>query len=314
VLLDHQTDGTVASDKHPDAAMPVQPSRLRIWSREPLFQFLLIGLVLFVGYGVLHPTPEATSESSRIVLTPDDLLQMSVTSLAQGRPAPTPEQMHNLIELKVREEVLFREAVALGLDKDDTIVKRRLAQKMEFLAEGASVDNDPSTDTLRAWFKENQQRFALLPRVSFHHLYFSPDQHGEHARDVAVKALEQIAGKPGESKDVAALGDPFMYQDYYGDRSFDEMAKLFGLNFARSLVSLKPGLWQGPVESGYGWHLIFVDSAAAGRIPAFEEIEPDIKLTWIADQRTQAKAKAYETMRARYHVVLPEKLPNGLPR
>ena len=206
--------------------------------------------------------------------------------------------------------MLFREAIALGLDKDDTIVKRRLAQKMEFLAEGAAIENDPSTDTLRAWFKDNQQRFALLPRVSFHHLYFSPDQHGEHARNAAAKALEQIAGKPGDSKDVAALGDPFMYQDYYGDRSFDEMAKLFGLNFARSLVSLKPGSWQGPVESGYGWHLIFVDSAAPGRVPAFEEIEPDIKSTWIAEQRAQAKAKAYETMRARYQVVLPEKLPN----
>jgi peptidyl-prolyl cis-trans isomerase C len=310
VLLDRQKDEGAASGKNPDAAVPVQPSLLRRWSHEPLFHFLLIGLVLFIGYGVLHPKSEATSESNRIVLTPDDLVQISVTWLAQGRAPPTPEQMQNLIELKVREEVLFREAMALGLDKDDTIVKRRLAQKMEFLAEGAAIENDPSVETLKAWFKDNQQRFALLPRVSFHHLYFSPDQHGERARDTAVKALEQIAGKPGDSKDIAALGDPFMYQDYYGDRSFDEMAKLFGLNFVRSLVSLKPGSWQGPVESGYGWHLIFVDSAAPGRVPAFEEIEPDIKSTWIAEQRTQAKAKAYEAMRARYQVLLPEKLPN----
>ncbi|MGY4573348.1 peptidyl-prolyl cis-trans isomerase [Bradyrhizobium sp. USDA 3256] len=300
-------DAGAVSGKSPDAAVPAQPSLLRRWSREPLVQFLLIGLALFAGYSVLHPKTEATSESNRIVLTPDDLVQMSVAWLAQGRPPPTPEQMRNLIELKVREEVLFREATALGLDKDDTIVKRRLAQKMEFLAEGVSIDNDPSTDTLRAWFKENQQRFALLPRVSFRHLYFSFDQHGERTREAAAKALEQIAKRSGDSKDVAALGDPFMYQDYYGDRSFDDMAKLFGLNFARALVSIKPGSWQGPVESGYGWHLIFVDSSAQGRIPAFEEIESDIKASWIADQRAQAKAKAYETMRARYQVVLPEK-------
>jgi peptidyl-prolyl cis-trans isomerase C len=289
--------------------MPVQPSLLRRWLREPLLQFLLIGLVLFGGYSLLRPRSEAASESNVIVLTPDDLVQMSVTSLAQGRPAPTPEQMHSLIELKVREEVLFREALALGLDKDDAIVKRRLAQKMEFLAEGAAVDQDPSNETLKAWFKDNQQRFALLPRISFHHLYFSPDQHGEQARDVAVKALEQVAGRPGDAKGAAALGDPFMYQDYYGDRSFDEMAKLFGLSFARALVNLKPGSWQGPVESGYGWHLVFVDAVTPGRVPAFEEIEPDIKSTWIEDQRTQAKAKAYEGMHARYQVVLPEKLP-----
>lgn len=235
---------------------------------------------------------------------------MSVAWLAQGRPPPTLEQMQNLIELKVREEVLSREATALGLDKDDTIVKRRLAQKMEFLTEGASVDNDPSTDTLRAWFKDNQQRFSLLPRVSFHHLYFSSDRHGERAREAAAKVLEQIAGQSGDSKDVAALGDPFMYQDYYGDRSFDDIAKLFGLNFARALVSIRPGSWQGPVESGYGWHLIFADSSAPSRVPAFEEIESDIKANWIAEQRAQAKAKSYETMRARYQVVLPEKPPN----
>jgi peptidyl-prolyl cis-trans isomerase C len=305
-LLDYQTDAVAASEKHPDAAVPVQPSRLRRWLREPLLHFLLIALVLFAGYSALHPKSEATSESNRIVLTPDDLVQMSVTWLAQGRPPPTPEQMQNLIELKVREEVLFREAIALGLDKDDTIVKRRMAQKMEFLAEGAAVDNDPSTDTLRAWFKDNQQRFALLPRFSFHHLYFSSDQHDEHAREAAAHALAEVAGKPGDSKEAAALGDAFMYQDYYGDRSFDDMAKLFGLSFARALVNLRPGAWQGPVESGYGWHVIFVDSSTPGRVPAFEEIEQDIKSDWIADQRLRAKAKAYETMRARYQVVLPE--------
>jgi peptidyl-prolyl cis-trans isomerase C len=263
VLSDRATDGSAASGKNPDAAVPGQPSLLRRWSREPLVQFLLIGLVLFVGYSVLHPRSEATSASNRIVLTPDDLVQMSVAWLAQGRPPPTPEQMQNLIELKVREEVLFREAMALGLDKDDTIVKR--------------------------------------------HLYFSSDRHGERTREAAAKALEQITAQSGEAKDVAALGDPFMYQDYYGDRSFDDMAKLFGLNFARALVNIRPGSWQGPVESGYGWHLIFVDSSAPSRVPTFEEIEPDIKASWIADQRAQAKAKAYETMRARYQVVLPEK-------
>lgn len=309
-MLDRLTEERVASDKIAGATAQAQPSRLRRWSREPLLQFLLIGLALFAGYSVLHPKPEGTSDSNEIVLTPDDLVQMSVTWLAQGRPPPTSEQMKNLIELKVREEVLSREAIALGLDKDDTIIKRRLAQKMEFLAEGASIDSEPSTDTLKAWFKDNQQRFALLPRVSFRHLYFSPDQHGEHSREAAVSALEQLAGKPGDWKGADALGDPFMYQDYYGDRSFDDMAKLFGLEFARALVNLKSGSWQGPVESGYGWHLVYVDSLAPGRVPPFEEIEPDIKSDWIEVQRTQAKIKAYETMRERYQVVLPEKLPN----
>ena len=206
----------------------------------------------------------------------------------------------------MREEVLYREALALGLDKDDTIVKRRLAQKMEFLAEGASIDSNPSPDTLRAWFSVNAQRFSLPPRVSFRHLYFSPDRRGEHAREAAANAMVQLSGKPGDWKDAEALGDPFMDRDYYGDRSAEDTAKLFGSNFAREVAGLKTGQWQGPVESGYGWHVVFVDTSVPSRVPAFEEIEPEIKAEWIEEQRAQAKRTAYEAMRARYQVVTPE--------
>jgi peptidyl-prolyl cis-trans isomerase C len=284
-----------------------RPSILRRWFREPLLQFLLIGLALFVAYDILHPASNTKSESNLIVLTPDDFEQLGVTWLAQGRPPPDSEQMKSLIELKVREEVLYREALALGLDKDDEIVKRRLAQKMDFLAEGVSVNNDPPAETLRIWFKDNQQRFSLPPRVSFRHLYFSPDQRGEHSREDAVRVMAQLAGKPGNWEGAAALADPFMDQAYYGDRSIEDLAKLFGLNFAQDIAGLKPRSWQGPIESGYGWHLVFIDTVVPGRLPAFEEIEPEIKAEWIEDQRLEAKRKAYETMRARYQVVTPEK-------
>jgi peptidyl-prolyl cis-trans isomerase C len=306
-LADHTTGGTTEPrDRVADATVAAQPSMLRRLSREPLLHFLLIGLVLFIVYDRLHPGPENKSESNRIVLTPEDFAQLGVTWLAQGRAPPTPAQMQSLVELKVREEVLYREALALGLDKDDTIVKRRLAQKMEFLAEGASIDIDPKADTLRAWFKDNAQRFSLPPRVSFRHVYFSPDQRGERAWEAAANATKQLEEKPGDWKDAAALGDPFMDRDYYGDRSAEDMAKLFGSNFAQAVTGLKPGQWQGPVESGYGWHVVFVDTSVPSRVPAFEEIEPEIKAEWIEEQRAQAKRKAYEAMRARYQVVTPE--------
>jgi peptidyl-prolyl cis-trans isomerase C len=306
-LADRSTDeAAVRPVPVPNAALAARPSMLRRWSREPLLHFLLIGLLLFVVYDRLHPSQETKSESNRIVLTPEDFQQLAVTWLAQGRAPPSPAEMQSLVELKVREEVLYREALALGLDKDDTIVKRRLAQKMEFLAEGASIDNDPSADTLRAWFKDNAQRFSLPPRVSFRHVYFSPDQRGERAREAAENAMKQLAEKPGDWMDAAALGDPFMDRDYYGDRSAEDMAKLFGSNFAQAVTGLKPGQWQGPVESGYGWHAVFVDTSVPSRVPAFEEIEPEIKAEWIEEQRAQAKRKAYEAMRARYQVVTPE--------
>ena len=120
-----------------------------------------------------------------------------------------------------------------------------------------------------------------------------------------MKVLAKIAGQPEDSKAAAALADAFMFQDYYGDRSPEQLAKEFGSQFAQAVFKLKPGSWQGPVESGYGWHLVFVDSFTSGRIPAFEEVEPDVKSAWLADQREQAWHKAYEAMRAKYTVSLP---------
>jgi parvulin-like peptidyl-prolyl isomerase len=231
---------------------------------------------------------------------------MSVQWLAQGRPPPTAEQWRSLIETKVREEVLFREALALGLDKDDTIVKRRMAQKMDFLGEDLSRLVEPKPDELRAWFEKNTTQFALPPRVSFRHVYFSPDRRGQNARADASRALVQIAGKAQDSPAVAASGDPFMFQDYYGDRSSDQVAAQFGPKFAQVLFDQKPGAWQGPIESGYGWHLVFIDSITPERVPPFEEIEQDVKAQWIAEQREETKRRMYDSMRARYEVVLPK--------
>jgi hypothetical protein len=278
--------------------------------REPLLHFLLIGTALFVGYRVFNPNADSAAQSNRIELTQDDLLQMSVAWLARGQPAPTPEQMRNLVEHRVREEILYREAPALGLDKGDTIVRRRLAQKMEFLTEDVSVIKEPATEEVRAWFAENPQRFALAPRVSFRHLYFSFDRRGERAGEAAARSLAALAGQPSDWPDADALADPFMFQNYYGDRSFDEMAKLFRPGFARALTQVEPGAWRGPIQSGYGWHLIFVEAMAPSRVPAFEEIEPEIRSAWVAVRRIEVKGKAYETMRARYQVVTSEKTQN----
>jgi hypothetical protein len=269
-------------------------------------QFLCVGALLFAGYSILHPSQESDKPGNLIELTADDFVQMSMASLAQGRPAPTPQQMQSLIELKVREEVLYREALALGLDKDDTIVKRRLAQKMEFLADSGADAVEPTDEEVRAWFKSNAQSFALPPRVSFRHLYFSTDRRDEQAQEAATQALTSLSGKPADWEGAADLADPFMFQDYYGDLTLDEMAKQFGPAFARAVLKLSPGSWQGPIESGYGWHLIFADTITPSRIPDFEEIESDIKEEWISQRRIQARSKAYETMRARYQVVLPK--------
>jgi hypothetical protein len=209
------------------------------------------------------------------------------------------------VENKVQEEILYREGLAMGLDKDDTIVKRRMAQKLQFLAEDVAAAREPSTAELKAWYEKNRDKFALPSRVSFRHLYFSPDHRGQHARDDAVNALSKLAGQPEDSKLAASLADPFMSQDYYRDRAPDYLGKEFGPQFAQAVSKLAPGSWQGPIESGFGWHLVFVDTLIPGRSPAFEEIEPDVKTAWLGEQKVQAWEKAYKAMRAKYTVLLP---------
>ena len=279
----------MGSDKLPSAKLV--PLLLKRWLREPLLHVLLIGATLFVVYYALNPGASQLQDSNRIAITADDLAQIRLAWMAQWQRPPTPEEMRNLLEGKIREEVLSREAVALGLDKDDTIIKRRLAQKMEFVMEDASALREPADDELRRWFAQNAQRFATPSLVTFRHLYFSPDLRGAHARDDAMEALRKLAGKTEEAPELQKLSDPFMFQDFYAERPPDQVAGIFGTAFAQALLRLHQGKWEGPVEFGLGWHLVWVESTMPGRVPGFEEVEARVKSEWSDERRVEFEAQ-----------------------
>lgn len=280
--------------------------------REPLVHFVLLGSALFVAYSYFTRDTGADEAQYQILLTPDELLQMTIYFQSKWERPPTPEEFGHLLEGKVQQEVLYREALAMGLDKDDTIVKRRMAQKMQFIAEDVAAARVPDSGELQAWYKENSGIFAMPGRVSFRQIYFSPDSRGERARDDARQALAEISGQPVDSPLAASLGDSIMLQGYFGDRSVETLAKEFGPEFAQAVMKAKPGAWQGPIESGLGWHLVFVDSFEPGRVPDFFEVEADVKNAWLAEQKAIAWNKAYEAMRARYTVLLPA-VPDDAP-
>jgi peptidyl-prolyl cis-trans isomerase C len=273
--------------------------------REPLIHFLLIGALVFGFYSLMPSGRPATAPSKEIRLSLDEIAQMTLLHQSQWRRPPTPQELQRLVENKVQQEVLYREALAMSLDKDDEIVKRRMAQKMQFLAEDMAAAREPSTAELMSWFEQNHAKFAQPPRLSFRHLYFSPDRRGARARDDAQQALAKLAGQPVDAKIASSLADPFMFQEYYRDRAPDYLAKEFGPPFALAVARLAPGLWQGPIESGFGWHLVFVDSVVPGRVPAFEEVEADVRSAWLGEQKALAWDKAYKAMRAKYMVLLP---------
>ncbi len=304
VELAARRQGTVLSalsTKMRDSFFPL----LKRWLREPLLHFLVIGFALFALYADMHRGRGGVESSRLIVLSLGELQQMDAYFVSQWHRQPTPAEFQAMVEDKVREEVLYREGIAMGLDKDDTIVKRRMAQKMQFLAEDVAAAHEPSTEELKAWFEKNSSKFALPSRYSFRHLYFSPDKRGNNAQIDALKALAKIAGQPEDSKLAVSLADSFMFQDYYGDRTPEALAKEFGPQFTVALEKVKPDSWQGPIESGYGWHLVFIDTVIPGRIPAMEEIESDVKTAWLGEQKATAWQKSYAEMRGKYTVLLP---------
>jgi hypothetical protein len=273
--------------------------------REPLVHFLLIGAAIFLLYFAVTP-PRSADPGFTIELTEDDLRQIDLAWIARWRRLPTTEERRGLIESKIREEILYREALKMGLDQDDAIVRRRLGQKLEFLMEDLSTLRDPTPTELQEWFKQNATQFAEPGRVTFCHVYFSPDLRGQSAQADAARKLSNLSNVSCAASEAATSGDRFPDQSYFSDRSAVEVANVFGTQFAQDIFRLGPIRWQGPVQSGLGWHLVRIEAVTPARVPAFEQVDRErIKAAWLDGQRSEAKRNSYAEMRAKYEVVLP---------
>jgi peptidyl-prolyl cis-trans isomerase C len=276
----------------------------RRWFHDPFVHFIAIGLVLLGLYDVVA-APRPRAPEFRIVLTPDDMRQIEVAWTAKWQRPPTPTELQGLVNEKVREEVLYREALSMGLEQDDSIVKRRLAQKLEFLTEDITAIRDPTPAELEAWFPSHAPQFASPGRVTFRHIYFSPDKRGAHAAEDARAALAQLS-HTHEAGDVSGVGDRFSGRDYYADRTPDQLAGEFGSLFPRAFDGLEPGAWRGPIESGLGWHLVWIDAVTPAHTPTFAEADrAEVKSAWIDEQRAASKRTAFDAIRAKYEVVMP---------
>ncbi len=292
---------------------PLRSSRIGRVLRDPLLHFLVAGFVLFTAYKIFAPEAQPAADPMRIELTRDDMKQLALSQIAQGLPPPDRDQLRRLAEQRATQRILAREAAAFGLDRDDDVIERRLAQKMDFLLADLSQLNPPTRDELADWYAAHAAQFTLPARVSFRHVYFSPDGRGTAAAEAAAAAaLPAIAGLPPSSPALAGVGDRFMFQDYYGGRSSETVTKEFGSAFAAALFAEPPGAWVGPIQSGYGWHLVYIDSLEPARVPALDEIEADVSAAWTDARYKEIRARAEADMRARYTVVIPDVSPADL--
>jgi hypothetical protein len=274
--------------------------------KEPLLHFLLLGAGLFLVYTLVPKTGSA--DAGKIVVTQGQIEHL-VTGFAKAwqRP-PAPEELAGLIRDQVREEVYCREAKAMGLDKDDTIIRRRLCQKLEFVSNDIAGMAEPTDADLNAYFQAHSDTFRLEPRFTFHHVYLNPDKHRNSLERDATQLLSQL-NQAGGGADPSELGDSFLLEHQFTAVPASEVAKQFGERFVSKLSGLSPGQWQGPVESGYGVHLVLLNERTAARLPTLAEVRPAVRREWANARRLEANEKFYQDLLKRYTVTIERPEP-----
>lgn len=262
---------------------------------EPMVWFALLGAGLFFLVAALD-----LRRDTEIRISAGDIAQISAYWEAQAQRAPSEEELAGLIEERVNEEALYREALRMGLDRDDVIVRRRLAQKVAFLR----TDNEtaPSEAALQAYYAENSERYAAPDTFTFEHIYFSPERHGAGVERAARAGLERIE----EGGAVSGLGDPFMLQLSGVDVTAAELARDYGESFARALAGAPIGVWSGPVESAYGLHLVRVVSRQGAFAQPYETVAAQVREDYLADRRRSANTAWVRDLRSRYRIVIED--------
>ncbi len=273
--------------------------------REPLVHFLLLGAALFL----LFEWAGGGGSERRIELTRGQVDHLTESFATVWLRPPTDEELEGLINDYLREEVAIREAVKMGLDRDDTVIRRRLRQKLEFMIEDSLDSHPPSDEDLALWLERHPDSFRSEPRVAFRQVYVRRDR--EDAEAFARNLLEKL-GRAGRDAAIEGLGDPLMVPQDVSLSERSEVSGLFGEGFAEKILGLEPGHWKGPIESGYGLHLVFVRERIEGNLSRLDEVRDAVERDLLSARRKAELDRAYERMLSEYEVVVDE--TPALPR
>jgi hypothetical protein len=272
--------------------------------REPLVHFLAFALIVFAAYHILAPS--ADGRTGRIVVTAGKVEQIAVRFAQIWQRPPTPQELKGLIDEEVKEEIYVREALALGLDKDDTLIRRRLRQKMELLSEAGVDAASPTEAELEAYLKSHAEAFAINPAISFRQVFLNPQRQGTGIDRTAEAILETLKVKP--ETDVSTLGDASLLPTEMPLTDLKTIGHMFGSEFADAIGKAKVGVWTGPIASGFGLHIVRVSERQQGRISVFGEVRDAVTREWTNDKRKELESDRLAALLKRYEVTV-----EGLP-
>jgi len=273
--------------------------------REPLVHFMFIGAVIYALYGLFaEPAVEETDKT--IVVTAGELEWMQTSWQKRWNRPPTAQEFDGLIQQFIKETVLYREALTMGLNKHDMVIRRRLAQKLEFLAKDLVALTPPTEDELLAYFDEHQASYQAPTLYTFTQVFFDPDKRGDATLDDAEKVKVTLIAQGDAIDDPGALGDGLMLQNYYPEKDRAEIQKLLGSGFTETLITLSPGQWHGPVLSGFGVHLVYVNSIDEPPPPVFAEVRERMMDDWKLERGAELNDQFYTSLREQYSIVIEE--------
>jgi hypothetical protein len=270
--------------------------------KEPLLHFLVLGALLFAVYSWLNRSlPDNKSAAGTVRITSNEIAWLKETWSRQWQREPTRDELRGLVTDFLKEELLAREARALGLDQNDTIVRRRLAQKLEFLVQDTSSLAEATEGDLRRFYDANPERFQTDAHISFTHVFFSREKRAAAATE-AKAALDDLA----RGAHPADFGDRLLVDSEIVDADMQSVAGQFGQEFADAVFTLKPDAWNGPIESGYGLHLVRVSEVKPAKRREFSEVKTQVLEYWREQRQRQDNEKYFASLLKKYDVIVDD--------
>lgn len=275
--------------------------------KDPLIHFLFLGSALFF----IEQTFSSANKNEKMVIeiTESDIARLTKNWKVQRLRLPEENEIWELVEAEIREKVLYREAQRLGLQDNDIIVRRRLAQKLEFLIEAEQTEASIPEYVLETYFKKHAERYILPAELTFSHIYFSPDSRTSPFKD-ASKVLKLLNKQTSPPIRAPKKGDNFPLEYDYSALKTNDITRDFGHNFAENLVSTPLNQWSGPLQSGLGFHLVYVTKQTPASMPTLKAVHTRLISDYKYDKRESVLQDAYLEMRQNYTIELPQMLSN----
>lgn len=282
---------------------------LKHFLKEPLLHFLALAVAVFVAYNVFNRFE--AGKPDEIIITDARVDRLAAQFNAIWQRPPTSAELKSLIDDYVKEEIFVREALALGLDKDDVVIRRRLRLKMELLSSAESATLAPTEAELEKYLKDNSARFEVDPTYAFAQVLLSQDRHGGKIEQDAASVLQVLRTTP--SIDPGELGDATLLPPKLGLTGKASIGRTFGPAFADALGKIVPGQWSGPIESDFGLHVVLITEHQAGRMPALADVRAAVEREWATDKQKAIEEQRLAALLTRYRIAV-EETPKGEPR